>query len=327
MRRKILLVFSSYRSHLRIPRHLGAPSCSNRPNPHAACRAGSVPNGQLQRLRLRQPRRRPGLRRCRRPRRRRAVDWRCTTAARSLAARACSFMQILSLRQSLSDSRLRRSSLGLPLSPEPGAPGRAPPRASRAAHRCRRDHVEPGQPSNWARDSGASRQLLQAAIAEMRLSESLPGDGVKERIALQLERLELRYSRKISLGTGVLATIGSTAPFVGLFGTVWGIMNSFIGISNAHTTNLAVVAPGIAEALLGDRARSGRRHPAVVVYNVLVRSTAHYARFARRRFRASDEARQPRHRPRRTAGCGSRRSRGDGHSRLNHGADEPRRSP
>ena len=51
-------------------------------------------------------------------------------------------------------------------------------------------------------------------------------------------------------GTGVLATIGATAPFVGLFGTVWGIMNSFIGISEAHTTNLAVVAPGIAEALL-----------------------------------------------------------------------------
>ena len=51
-------------------------------------------------------------------------------------------------------------------------------------------------------------------------------------------------------GTGILATIGATAPFVGLFGTVWGIMNSFIGISKAQTTNLAVVAPGIAEALL-----------------------------------------------------------------------------
>ncbi len=51
-------------------------------------------------------------------------------------------------------------------------------------------------------------------------------------------------------GTGVLATIGATAPFVGLFGTVWGIMNSFIGISKSQTTNLAVVAPGIAEALL-----------------------------------------------------------------------------
>ena len=68
-------------------------------------------------------------------------------------------------------------------------------------------------------------------------------------------------SRKISRGTGVLATIGSTAPFVGLFGTVWGIMNSFIGISNAHTTNLAVVAPGHRRGAAGDRARAGRRDP------------------------------------------------------------------
>jgi biopolymer transport protein ExbB len=124
--------------------------------------------------------------------------------------------------------------------------------------------------------SGAAGQLVQVAIAEMRLSANMPGEGVKERIALQLERLELRYSRKISLGTGVLATIGATAPFVGLFGTVWGIMNSFIGISNAHTTNLAVVAPGIAEALLATALGLVAAIPAVVVYNVLVRSTAHY---------------------------------------------------
>jgi biopolymer transport protein ExbB len=126
------------------------------------------------------------------------------------------------------------------------------------------------------RKSGAAGQLVQAAIDEMRLSGNMPGDGVKERIALQLERLEIRYSRKISLGTGVLATIGSTAPFVGLFGTVWGIMNSFIGISNAHTTNLAVVAPGIAEALLATALGLVAAIPAVVIYNVLVRSTAHY---------------------------------------------------
>ena len=67
-----------------------------------------------------------------------------------------------------------------------------------------------------------------------------------------------------------------TAPFVGLFGTVWGIMNSFIGISNAHTTNLAVVAPGIAEALLATALGLVAAIPAVVIYNVLVRSTAHY---------------------------------------------------
>jgi biopolymer transport protein ExbB len=123
--------------------------------------------------------------------------------------------------------------------------------------------------------SDAAAQLVQAAVAEIRLSENMPGDGIKERIALQLERLELKHSRKISLGTGVLATIGSTAPFVGLFGTVWGIMNSFIGIANAHTTNLAVVAPGIAEALLATALGLVAAIPAVVVYNMLVRSTAH----------------------------------------------------
>jgi biopolymer transport protein ExbB len=119
-------------------------------------------------------------------------------------------------------------------------------------------------------------QLMQAAVAEIRLSANARGDGLKERIAWQLERLEMAASRKISRGTGVLATIGSTAPFVGLFGTVWGIMNSFIGISNAHTTNLAVVAPGIAQALLATALGLVAAIPAVMIYNVLARSTAHY---------------------------------------------------
>jgi biopolymer transport protein ExbB len=74
----------------------------------------------------------------------------------------------------------------------------------------------------------------------------------------------------------VLATIGSTAPFVGLFGTVWGIMNSFIGISNAHTTNLAVVAPGIAQALLATAFGLAAAIPAVMIYNALARQTAQY---------------------------------------------------
>jgi biopolymer transport protein ExbB len=119
-------------------------------------------------------------------------------------------------------------------------------------------------------------QLMQAAAQEIRLSANARGDGLKERIAWQLERLELATSRRISRGTGVLATIGSTAPFVGLFGTVWGIMNSFIGISNAHTTNLAVVAPGIAQALLATALGLIAAIPAVMIYNVLARSTAHY---------------------------------------------------
>ena len=119
-------------------------------------------------------------------------------------------------------------------------------------------------------------QLLTTTAAEIRVSANLRGDGLKERIAWQLERIEMAASRKVSRGTGVLATIGSTAPFVGLFGTVWGIMDSFIGISKAHTTNLAVVAPGIAEALLATALGLVAAIPAVMIYNALARSTAHY---------------------------------------------------
>ncbi|HEY7245879.1 MAG TPA: tonB-system energizer ExbB [Xanthobacteraceae bacterium] len=128
--------------------------------------------------------------------------------------------------------------------------------------------------------SGTSNEIgrfVAAAITELRLS---PGpferDGIKERIASRLERLEASFSRRISRGTGVLATIGATAPFVGLFGTVWGIMNSFIGISKAHTTNLAVVAPGIAEALLATAFGLAAAIPAVMIYNVFARWTAGY---------------------------------------------------
>ena len=107
-------------------------------------------------------------------------------------------------------------------------------------------------------------------------SDSSDRAGVKERIASRLERIEAAYGRRILRGTGVLATIGATAPFVGLFGTVWGIMNSFIGISKAQTTNLAVVAPGIAEALLATALGLAAAIPAVVIYNVFARSIAGY---------------------------------------------------
>jgi len=124
--------------------------------------------------------------------------------------------------------------------------------------------------------TGPVVQLMQAAANEIRLSANLRADGLKERITWQSERVEMAAGRKISRGTGILATIGATAPFVGLFGTVWGIMDSFIGISKAHTTNLAVVAPGIAEALLATALGLVAAIPAVMIYNVLARSTAHY---------------------------------------------------
>ena len=120
----------------------------------------------------------------------------------------------------------------------------------------------------------AVAQLIQSAARETSLSGGIVDDGLKERIALRLERVEAAMSRQIARGTGVLATIGATAPFVGLFGTVWGIMNSFIGISEAHTTNLAVVAPGIAEALLATAMGLVAAIPAVVIYNQLARSIA-----------------------------------------------------
>jgi biopolymer transport protein ExbB len=110
---------------------------------------------------------------------------------------------------------------------------------------------------------GEVEQFLEAAATELKLSPgSTDKEGIKERIASRLERLEAGYARRILRGTGVLATIGATAPFVGLFGTVWGIMNSFIGISKSHTTNLAVVAPGIgaAGASRADRRAAGSAH-------------------------------------------------------------------
>jgi biopolymer transport protein ExbB len=104
----------------------------------------------------------------------------------------------------------------------------------------------------------------------------MSNEGLKERVVSRLDRLEAAAGRRIIRGTGWLATVGATAPFVGLFGTVWGIMNSFIGISKQHTTNLAVVAPGIAEALLATALGLVAAIPAVVLYNVFSRWAASY---------------------------------------------------
>ena len=124
--------------------------------------------------------------------------------------------------------------------------------------------------------SGPVAALVAAAADEVSRSGALPSDGVKERAALSLGRIEARGARAMTQGTGVLATVGSVAPFVGLFGTVWGIMNSFVGISQAHTSNLAVVAPGIAEALLATAVGLVAAIPAVVIFNGFARATAGY---------------------------------------------------
>jgi biopolymer transport protein ExbB len=138
-------------------------------------------------------------------------------------------------------------------------------------------------PTLKAAADGANRKgtlanlLVHDALEEMHLSaNSREREGIKERVSFRLERLVAACGRNMSNGTGVLATIGSTAPFVGLFGTVWGIMNSFIGIAKTQTTNLAVVAPGIAEALLATALGLVAAIPAVVIYNVFARSIAGY---------------------------------------------------
>lgn len=130
------------------------------------------------------------------------------------------------------------------------------------------------------KSGGPATLLVRAARHEMQVSAPMldhgGSSGLKERVTSHLSRIEAQAARRMTRGTGALATIGSTAPFVGLFGTVWGIMNSFIGISEAQTTNLAIVAPGIAEALLATAIGLVAAIPAVVIYNMFARSISGY---------------------------------------------------
>jgi len=120
-------------------------------------------------------------------------------------------------------------------------------------------------------------QLVEAAAHELQRSRNaMNHEGIKERVASLFSRIEAGAAQRMTRGTSILATIGSTGPFVGLFGTVWGIMNSFIGISKSQTTNLAVVAPGIAEALLATALGLVAAIPAVVIYNMFARSITGY---------------------------------------------------
>jgi biopolymer transport protein ExbB len=124
---------------------------------------------------------------------------------------------------------------------------------------------------------GVLSSFLAAAMREARMSAGISSDtGIKERAASSFAEILRAEARRIRLGMGLLATIGATSPFVGLFGTVWGIMNSFIGISKAQTTNLAVVAPGIAEALLATAIGLVAAIPAVIIYNHFARVTKTY---------------------------------------------------
>ena len=126
-------------------------------------------------------------------------------------------------------------------------------------------------------DRSVMRTFIATAINELRLSSGIDNEaGIKERTASSFAEITRTESRRIRFGMGLLATIAATSPFVGLFGTVWGIMNSFIGISKSQTTNLAVVAPGIAEALLATAIGLVAAIPAVIIYNHFSRVTKGY---------------------------------------------------
>jgi biopolymer transport protein ExbB len=154
-------------------------------------------------------------------------------------------------------------------------------RAMRAAARLARAANLDRARAGLIRGDLVAGSLVGAAETELAMSEDIEPEqsgkaGIKERVSSRLDRIEAAVGRRMIRGTGVLATIGSTAPFVGLFGTVWGIMNSFIGISESQTTNLAVVAPGIAEALLATAIGLVAAIPAVVVYNHFARQITGY---------------------------------------------------
>ncbi len=122
-------------------------------------------------------------------------------------------------------------------------------------------------------------EIVSAARTEVETSSDLDAAGIKERVASALTRIEAGAARRAQSGVAILGSIGATAPFIGLFGTVWGIMNSFIGIAESGTTNLSVVAPGIAEALLATAIGLVAAIPAVLFYNHLSRVlAAHRAR-------------------------------------------------
>lgn len=124
--------------------------------------------------------------------------------------------------------------------------------------------------------AGPVRVMVKAAQAEIDRSVGLNKDGIKERVASELSRIETGAARAMQSGAMILGSIGSTAPFIGLFGTVWGIMNSFIGIAESGSTNLSVVAPGIAEALLATAIGLVAAIPAVLLYNHITRLVSGY---------------------------------------------------
>jgi len=119
---------------------------------------------------------------------------------------------------------------------------------------------------------GAAQKVFVSGMTEWRRSHRDDGGliaGAQARIDRSMDVAIAKEAESLQRGLPILATVGSTAPFIGLFGTVWGIMHAFIEIAKAQSTNLAVVAPGIAEALLATGLGLIAAIPAVVFYNKL----------------------------------------------------------
>ncbi|MEQ9260015.1 MAG: protein TolQ, partial [Roseovarius sp.] len=119
---------------------------------------------------------------------------------------------------------------------------------------------------------GQSERVFAAGMMEWRRSHRTDGAliaGATARIERSMDVAIAKEAESLQSGLTVLATVGSTAPFIGLFGTVWGIMHAFIEIAEQQNTSLAVVAPGIAEALLATGLGLLAAIPAVIFYNKL----------------------------------------------------------
>ncbi len=120
--------------------------------------------------------------------------------------------------------------------------------------------------------TGRAQSVFVAGMTEWRRSYRQDGaliPGAQSRIDRSMDVAIAKEAEALEKGLPFLATVGSTAPFIGLFGTVWGIMNAFIEIAEQQNTNLAVVAPGIAEALLATGLGLLAAIPAVIFYNKL----------------------------------------------------------
>lgn len=126
--------------------------------------------------------------------------------------------------------------------------------------------------------TGSSEKVFAAGMMEWRRSHRNDGGliaGATARIDRSMDVAISKEAEKLQTGLTILATIGSASPFIGLFGTVWGIMNAFIEIAEQQNTSLAVVAPGIAEALLATGLGLLAAIPAVIYYNKLSADADH----------------------------------------------------